>query len=298
VPLPRFTYLAPPSLKEVCALLAEHGDQARLMAGGTDLLIRLNHRVISPDYVIGLKAIPGLDYVRYDREKGLAIGALALLASTAGHRDVQRRYPALAHSAGVTATVQVRNMGTIVGNLCNAAPSADNAAPLLVYDAQVVIVHPGGERTLSLSEFFRGPGLTALERGEIVKEVLVPPPLPRTGSDYQKLSARSKVDIAAVGVAALLTLDESGVCLKARLALGAVAPIPLRVRVVERMLEGRSVSRELIVQAAAKAAEESSPITDVRASAQYRRKMVEVLTARALERSLDLAGQTPAECDL
>jgi len=298
VPLPCFNYLAPQSLKEACALLAEHGDQARLMAGGTDLLIRLNHRVTSPSYVIGLKNIPGLDYVRYDREKGLAVGALALLSSVAEHRDVQRLYPALAHAAGVTATVQVRNMGTIVGNLCNAAPSADNAAPLLVYDAQVVIVHPGGERTLPLSEFFRGPGLTALERGEIVKEVLVPPPLPRTGSEYQKLSARSKVDIAAVGAAALVTLDESALCTRARLALGAVAPIPLRVRPVEKMLEGRTLGPELIAQAAALAAQESSPITDVRASAPYRRRMVEVLTARALEKSLSLAGRTPTECDL
>jgi len=140
--------------------------------------------------------------------------------------------------------------------------------------------------------------LTALERGEIVKEVLVPPPLPRTGSEYQKLSARSKVDIAAVGAAALVTLDESALCTRARLALGAVAPIPLRVRPVEKMLEGRTLGPELIAQAAALAAQESSPITDVRASAPYRRRMVEVLTARALEKSLSLAGRTPTECDL
>lgn len=293
--LPRFTYLAPASLEEACALLAEHKDKARLMAGGTDLLIRMGQRAMRPEIVVGLKAVSGLDHLIWDPKKGLTIGAMALLADAADHPEVKRRYTALAASAKGTATVQVRNMGTIVGNLCNAAPSADNAPPLLVHQAEIVIAGPGGERTLPLDEFFLGPGLTALETGEIVKEVRVPTPGPRTGSSYQKLSARSRVDIAGVGAAAFIKLDESGACALARVAVGAVAPVPLRAGAAEEVLTGRVLTTELMARAAAKAAEKSSPITDVRASGPYRRRMVEVLTARAVKEALEIASENKAE---
>jgi len=296
--MPRFSYLAPRSLKEACALLAEHGDKARLMAGGTDLLIRMSQRAMSPDYLIGLRNVSGLDRVEFDAGTGLAIGAMAPLSAVAEFEPVRRYYPALARSAGMTATVQIRNMGTVVGNLCNAAPSADNASPLLVHDAEVRIVHPGGERTLPLAEFFRGPGLTALEKGEIVREVRVSPPGQRTGSSYQKLSARSKVDIAAVGAAALVRLDEEGNCASVRIALGAVAPVPLRARAAEKILAGQRPTDELLARTSARAAEESSPITDIRASGPYRRLMVEVLTARALREALDLASALQAGCEI
>ena len=289
--LPPFTYLAPQSLKEACSLLAEHGDEARLAAGGTDLYIRLRHRALTPKFIIGLKNISELSYVRFKDGEGLTIGALATLADVADHAEVKGHYPALAHAAGVTATVQIRNMGTVAGNICNAAPSADNAAPLLVYGAEVVLAHPGGERVLPLPEFFRGPGLTALESGEILKEIRVPQPDGRNGSDYQKLSARSLVDIAAVSVAAMLEMDASGVCTRARLALGAVAPVPLLVREVETILQGRKLEAEAFKNAAAAAAKACSPISDVRASAAYRRNMVEVLSHRALGKSAAMAAQ-------
>lgn len=295
--LPRFTYVAPKSLKEACALLAEHGDKARLMAGGTDLLIRLRHRAMTPDYLVGMRGIPGLDQVRYDPENGLTIPALARLSDVADHPDVLRHYPALAQSAGVTATVQIRNMGTVVGNICNAAPSADNAPPLLVYGAEVVVVHPGGERVIPIGEFFRGPGLTALEPGEIVREIRVPLPGRRTGADYQKLSARSKVDIAAVGAASLIELDSDGVCVRARLALGAVAPVPVPVRAADKILTGRPPTSDLFEQVGNLAVEEVSPITDVRASAAYRRQMVSVLTVRSLQNSFNQAVQDAAGCE-
>jgi carbon-monoxide dehydrogenase medium subunit len=290
MPLPKFAYLAPHTLNEACTMLAEHGDRARLLAGGTDLLIRLRHRAITPEYVIGLRNVPGLDYVRYDPAAGLTIGATATLASVAEHPEVIRLYPALAYSAGHTATVLIRNMGTVAGNLCNAAPSADNAPPLLVYDAQLALVHPGGERVVPVGEFFRGPGLTALEPGEILKEIRVKPPAPGSGSDYQKLSARGKVDIAAVGVAALVETTTEGVCAKVRIGLGAVAPLPVRAREAEKLLEGQGASDELLAEVAAAAAGEASPISDVRASAAYRREMVRVLTARALRKSLEAAA--------
>ena len=185
-----------------------------------------------------------------------------------------------------------------MGNVCNAAPSADNACPLLVYDGEAVIVHPGGERTLPLVEFFRGPGLTALELGEMVKEIRVPVPGPRSGSNYQKISARSKVDIAAVCVAVCLDLDEEGVISRIRVALGAVAPVPIRARGTEKLLLGKTLTPELLAEAGAKASEEASPITDVRATAAYRRKMIDVLAVRALEKSHDIASQRRAGCEL
>ena len=296
--LPKFSYLTPKGLKEASALLVEHGDKARLMAGGTDLLIRMSHRAVTPSFVIGLRHLPGLDRVEFKAESGLSIGALAKLNAVAEHPDVVRFYPALAHAARETATVQIRNMGTVAGNICNAAPSADTATPLLVHGAEVRIVNPGGERILALSEFFRGPGLTALEQGEIVKEILVPNPGPRSSSNYQKLSARSKVDIAGVGVSVYMDLDEEGRIAVVRAALGAVAPIPMRARRTEKLLKGQAPSPELFAEAGRQAAEEASPISDVRASAAYRRKMVEVLTARALQKTIDLASQRLAGCEI
>ncbi len=296
--LPKFSYLAPRSLKEACALLIEHGDKARLMAGGTDLLIRMSHRAMTPEYVIGLRHLSGLDRIEYNPESGLSIGALARLADVANHSDVKKHYPALAYSAGVTATVQIRSMGTVIGNICNAAPSADNAAPLLIYDARVSVVSPGGERIIPLDEFFRGPGLTSLEMGEVVREIIVPAPGLRSGSDYQKLSARGQVDIAAIGAAAQIALDEDGKCVKARIGLGAVAPVPLRSSGGEQLLEGQTPTPELIVKAGAKAAGEARPISDVRASASYRRRMVDVLTVRALTRSLEIASEKMAGCEI
>jgi carbon-monoxide dehydrogenase medium subunit len=297
MPLPRFTYLSPRDLKEASALLAEHGDAARLMAGGTDLLIRLGQRAMTPEYVIGLRGLAAeLGRIKYNPDKGLALGALVTLNAAAEHRDIIHYYPALAQSASHTATVQIRNMGTVVGNLCNAAPSADNACPLLVHEAEAVIVHPGGERTVPLKDFFRGPGLTALEPGEIVREVRAPAPSPRGASSYQKISARSKVDIAAAAAAAYVEIDEDGALAAVRLALGAVAPTPLRARRTEKMLAGRKPEPELLDQAASAAAEESSPITDVRASASWRRGMVAVLTRRALSAAIEKA-ESIAGCE-
>ena len=290
MPLPKFSYLAPKSLAEACALLAEHGQNAKLMAGGTDLLLKLGRTGRAPRFVIGLRNVPGLDFVRFDPAKGLSIGALALLSTVAEHADVRRLYPALAQAAGATATVQIRNMGTVAGNLCNASPSADTATPLLVHGAEVVLSGPDGERTLPLERFFRGPGQTALAGAEVLREIRMPPPAPRTGSAYLRISERSQVDIAAACVSALVTLDASGRCVKARLALGSVAPTPLRAEEAERILEGQPPGDAAIAKAAASACAASRPISDARAGAAWRKKMVEVLTRRALHAAAALAN--------
>jgi carbon-monoxide dehydrogenase medium subunit len=279
--LPRFEYIAPLTLEEACRLLKEKGSDARVMAGGTDLLLKMRHRLLEPKTVIGLKKIPSLQKIILQKGKGLTIGAGALLSEVAAHPGIRRFFPAVAYAAWETANVQVRNMGTLVGNLCNAAPSADNAPTLLVLEAEVLIMGTGGERRIPITRFFKGPGATVLESGEIVTAVHVPWPLPQSGMSYQHISARGKVDISAVGVAALVVMEDD-MCREARIALGAVAPVPMRAPEAERTVSGRPFSDETVKAAAQAAGKECSPISDVRASAEWRRQMVVVLTERAL----------------
>jgi carbon-monoxide dehydrogenase medium subunit len=292
MPLPRFEYVRAARLEEACALLAQHGERARVMAGGTDLILHMRLRPDSaPAIVVGLGGIPGLDGVAFDPDRGLSIGPLARLADVAAHPDVRRVYPALAEAAAATATVQIRNMGTVAGNLCNASPAADTAPPLLVHGAEVRLVGPAGaRRALALEAFFRGPGKTALERGELVEEIFVPRPAGRSASAYERLSGRSRVDIAAVCVAAQVQLGRDGRCDAAQVAIGAVAPVPLLVPAAGDLLLGAVPTPELLAAAGACAAAAARPISDLRASAPYRRQMVAVLVRRALERALAAAG--------
>lgn len=287
--IPNFTYLAPATLKEALALRLSHGAKSSIMAGGTDLLIKMAHRNHCPEYVIGLNSIAGIDYISRNKAKDVTIGPMTKLSTVMDHPDIVTHFPALSHSAGVTATVQIRNMSTLIGNIVNASPSADNATPLLVSDARIVILHEGGEREIPLNEFFLGFGNSVMKPTELIKEMILPVPEKRSGSSYQKISTRSKVDIAGVCVSALLTLNDDGVIIKARIALGSVAPKPIRVPQAEQILEGQKPSIELFKKAAVLAKEEAKPISDMRASADYRKAMVEVLTIRALEASLVIA---------
>jgi carbon-monoxide dehydrogenase medium subunit len=262
-------------------LLVKGGRDTRIMAGGTDLLVRIRHRMVFPRRIVSLKQITGLNTIAFDAKRGLTIGATALLADVAAHPKVRRYYPTVAQAAGSTANVQIRNMGTVVGNLCNASPSADNAPTLMAMGATVEIAGPEGNRTIALDRFFKGPGVTALEAGELVTAIRVPRPPAGTGTAYHSLSQRGKLDCSAVGVGTMIILDGER-CTDARLVVGACAPVPMRTEGAERMLVGKRMTDTLIRQAAQTASEETSPITDVRASAPYRWKMVTVLTIRAL----------------
>ena len=228
-----------------------------------------------------LKRIAGLDAITVDKKNGLAIGATTLLADVANHKGICRHYPTVAEAAGATANVQVRNMGTVVGNLCNASPSADNAPTLMAMAATMDIAGPTGSRSVLLDQFFQGPGITALQVGEIVTAVRVPPPVAGSGTAYHSLSQRGKLDCSAVGVGTMVVLNGDR-CTDARIIVGACAPVPMCTQAAEKMLIGKKMTDTLIRQAAQKASEETSPITDVRASAPYRWKMVSVLTIRAL----------------
>jgi carbon-monoxide dehydrogenase medium subunit len=284
----KFDYYAPATLDEAIDLLKTHGSRARLMAGGTDLMVKMRLRAISPEVVISLKNIPDLDTLSVDPRKGLTIGATALLADVAAHPEIRAHFPAIAAAANETANVQVRNMGTVVGNLCNASPSADTAPTLLVMEATVHIVGPNGERTLPLGEFFKGPGMTALAPDEIVTAVSVPPPSSNTGVMYLSFSGRGKLDCSTVGIGALVTLD-GDTCRAARIAIGACAPTPMRATEAETMLTEKALDEKLLRAASLKAAEETQPIDDLRASAAYRLKVVEVLTCRVLTEACKFA---------
>ncbi|MGC8659523.1 MAG: FAD binding domain-containing protein [Desulfomonilaceae bacterium] len=286
--LPNFEYFEPTTLEEALNLLNQYGNDAHLLAGGTDVLVKMRNGRLKPKALIGLQGIEELNGISFDPDKGLTVGANARITEVATNDHILKYYPALAHAAQVMANVQVRNMGTIVGNLCNAAPSAENAPPLMAMGGEVKLQKLGSNRSLPLDKFFKGPGITALDKGEIMTSVFAPVPAPKSGAAYKRISARCGVDIAAVSVGAMVSLDNA-TCTDVRLVLGAVAPVPLRAEAAENLLRGQKWSLELARNVALQAAEEAKPITDVRASADYRKKMVVVLTYRAVVEAYERA---------
>ena len=288
--LPQFTFLMPTSLAEACALLEKHQGKIKIKAGGTDMIVRLSHRAVTPDFLMALKKIPDLDGISYTPEEGLSIGALALLREVEISPLVLEQAPMLARAAHATATVQIRNMGTVMGNVCNASPSADNVPTLVAMNAKIVAASGSGEREIPLDEFFLGPGRSALQATEIATAIKVPPLAAKSGVSYQKISPRSKVDIAAVNIGALITLNEAGECRAVRISMGAVGPTPLRAVQAEEFLLGKKITDETLAEAGRLAAEDASPISDVRASREYRKLMVEVLTTRALQEAVSFTG--------
>lgn len=278
----RFDYLAPASLNEALELLEEHPGIAPL-AGGTDLLVQIKERHRP---VLAVMSLRRIREVHESVNNGfLTIGSAVTVGQVARETEIQSKFTALAAGAGLIGSVQIQNMATMGGNICNASPSADTAPPLLVLDARAVVVSAQGERTLPLTEFFLGPGKTALQPAELLKAIQLPHPKPRSGSYYFRHTPRARMDIAVVGVAAMLTLDEAGKVDRARLALGAVAPTPIRVHQAELALIGESPSEELFNHAAQLAMKEASPIDDLRASADFRLHLIKVFTVRALHQA-------------
>lgn len=278
----RFDYLEPETVEEASALLRERGEKAALLAGGTDLLVKLQEDKYQAEALISLSGIPGLDVVRFDQRDCLALGAMVTLAQAASHPDIRGSFPLLADACLKIGSQQIRNMGTVGGNLCNASPAADLAPALLVLGAQAQVIGTGGRRLIPLDHFFLGPGKTALTDGEILERLLIPigPP----SGIYLKHTIRKAMDLPIVGIAVLLKMEDS-VCREARVALGAVAPTPLRAPSVERFLKGQRLTHELLEQAGHLALQAISPISDIRASAEYRREMVRVLTKRAIRQA-------------
>ena len=282
----RFQYLQPLTLQEATALLAEYGGEAKVIAGGTDLINLIRAKAIRPRYVVDIGRIAGLDHIRYDADGALLIGALATIRALETSNDIKHGHPVIAQAAAQLGSVAIRNVGTVGGNLCHASPAADTAPSLIALGATVKIIGPAGERSIALENFFIGPGQTLLRRDEILVEIRVPPMPADSKAVYLKHASRGAADLAIVGVAAVATMDR-GVCRNVKIALGAVAPTPLKARNAEALLEGKELNDALIEEAAQAAAAESQPITDVRAPADYRKEMVKVLTRWAIRRISD-----------
>ncbi len=277
----RFDYLEPRTTEEAVSLLSKYDGEARLIAGGTDLINLIRTRIIRPKYVIDLGHIPGLNYARYDEKGHLSVGALTTLRTLEISADIKQRHPVISQAAAQLGSMAIRNVGTLGGNLCHASPAADTAPSLIALGAKVKIAGPGGGRTIALKDFFTAPGQTVLRRGEMLVEIQVPPTSPGAKAVYLKHAIRGAADLAIVGVAVVAILRGRR-CRKARIALGAVAPTPMRARSSEKLLEGKDVDDNLIKDAAQAAQDESRPITDVRASADYRKEMVKVFTQWAI----------------
>ncbi|GMR11725.1 MAG: xanthine dehydrogenase family protein subunit M [Anaerolineae bacterium] len=274
-----FDFLAPRSVDEAIAFMSEREGEVHILAGGTDLLLGMREGTIAPRAVMSLKKLEQFRVIDHSKDSGLRLGAMVTLRQIARSPQIRSHYPSLAEAALLMASEQVRSLATVGGNLCNAAPSADMAPPLIALDAVVRLIGSDGERRLPLEEFFLGPGSTALGSGELLAEIEVPPT--KRTTRYMRLTPRAHMDIAVVGVAAGIQLDDSSVR-AARIVLGAVAPVPLRVRPAEAALIGKPFAQAAIEAASTIAAQECSPISDVRGSDWYRRRMVGVLVTRAL----------------
>lgn len=284
--MPSFEHVVPRTLQQAITIYKKLGNSAQILAGGTDLLVKMKFREITPRHIVDISHIPSLRYVKLDGRKNLLIGALTTIRQLEDPL-IKERYRAIYEAVESFASVPIREMATVGGNLCNASPSADLASPLMVAEAKLKITGPNGARVIQMEEFFKGPGETALKRGEILAEIQVPRPAAGTGARFIKI-ARSMQDLAKVNVAAQVSIDK-GVVTKARIALGAVAPFPIRARKAEKKLEGKKVDDAILEEVKETASGETRPITDVRSTAEYRRKLGGLLVKRALITAIERA---------
>ena len=325
--LPEFEYLKPTSLEEACALLKKHGAIAKVFAGGTELLIRLKQRLSTPNYLISLNAIPELNHVQYDEKTGLDIGSLATLESLFSSPVVRQKYAILAEAIRQTSALPLHYVSTIGGNLCQdtrciyynqssdwhevrpvcfkrggnvchavkggkrclAVYQSDLAPVLMALNGKVRIARKGRERILPIAEFFTGAGdkPNVLEPNEIVTAIEVPPPSPSVVGSYQKLRVRGAVDFSLASVAVVLDIDGDRTCCRARVVLGAMAPVPIEVNGAEGGLEGKRVDNGVISEVAEEAFEAAHPVANLCIDATYRRKMIRVLLKRAIAQAIE-----------
>jgi CO/xanthine dehydrogenase FAD-binding subunit len=286
--LPKFEFLSPKSIGEAISLLAKHGPKAKLIAGGTDLISEMRWGEWRPQYVLGLSQIAGLDKIEFDKTIGLKMGAACTIGEIERSRVIKEYYPLLARAASVLGSMEIRNRATVGGNLCTAAPSADMPPSLLVHGAKAVIAAQKGEKVVALEDFFTGPKKTILNHDEILVRLEMPPMEPNSAGEYIKFGRRNAMEIAMIGVAALITLEDgNNTCKRARLAFATAAPTPIRSKEAEKVLNGKKLIKQIIDQAAETASREASPRTSWRTTEEYRRDLIRVLTRRAIQKALD-----------
>ncbi len=284
--MPNFDYEAPTSLAEALELMARPGE-VRALSGGTDIIDQLKNNRRNADLVVDMKRVPQLSLIETNGF-GLRIGAAVSCTEVHNFTADSGGYPALTESTELVGSVHIQNRASVGGNVCNAAPSADTIPSLLIHEAIAHTASASGEREIPLIDFFAGPGQTVLEKGEILKEVVLPTPSENTASAYLRFIPRNEMDIAVAGVGSLVEVDPStNVVKKARIALASVAPTPVRAYTAEEYLEGKEITPETINEAAKIAVQSAVPITDVRGSAEYRKELVKVLTKRTLNICLE-----------
>lgn len=281
-----FEYLEPKTIEEAAKYLAKYGTKTRVMAGGTDLLVKMKMGEVHPEVLINISRIPALRYLI--DEKGFRLGALTTFRDLEESRAIKEKYTALFEAARSISSVQIKTMGTVGGNLCHASPAADSAPPLIVLGGKVKLIEDGSERTLPVEEFFVGPGETALSPKELLVEIQIPEPKGRMGSAFFKMG-RVAADLSKVSVAVALVRD-GDICTDCRIALGAVAKTPLRTKKGEEILKGKKVTEALIDKTGEQVSLEIQPITDPRSTAWYRKEVAKVMTRNAIKLAWERAG--------
>ena len=279
-----FEYFAPSTLSETISLLAKYKGNAKIFAGGTDLLIQMKQRKLTPEYLIDIKNISELNYIKYSKDEGLKIGALVTHSSLANSEIIQEKFNILAEASLAVGSVQTRNRGTIVGNICTSSPSADTPPALIALDANLKLISTEGERMVNIKDFFINPFKNILKETELLTEIQVPNLPPNSGGAYLWLPKITAVDETLVGVGVVITVEDltNKICTNARIGLGSVAPTPIRAEMAENFLKGKRINDSIIKQAAEIASNETSP----RSRAEYRKEMVKVFVRRALDGAL------------
>lgn len=271
-----FDYLKPVSLKDACTLRAEHAGASQLLLGGTDLIVEMDQGLLSPDLLIDLKGIGDLRGIREEKDE-IVIGAAVTFTELIKSKTISEQYQALTEASKLVASVGVRNVATLSGNICHAVPSAEGAAPLLIRDAELTAISTSGERRLSIHDFFAGPRKTALTAEEIVTAIHIPKSSLKSGENYLKLGRYRGEDLAQVGVA--VGVDEK---YQYKIAYAAVGPVPLRITKAEEILQGAPPSEKSLAAAVEAVKQSVSPITDIRASKEYRLYMCGVMLEKAV----------------
>tara|TARA_B100000700_G_scaffold257915_1_gene291944 strand:+ start:4497 stop:5366 length:870 start_codon:yes stop_codon:yes gene_type:complete len=284
-----FAYVAPKTVSEAVSVLAEHGDRARPLAGGTDLLVKARANVWDLDAVVDVKNIPELMSLSINGA-GLSIGAGVPCCQVYEHKDIQEQYPGIIDGASIIGGIQIQSRAGLGGNLCNAAPSGDGIPALIAYSAVAKISGPNGNREVAVEDFATGPSRTVLENGELLTSIEIPKPAANSGAAYTRFIPRNEMDIAVAGVGVFVQLDSEGKKFEsARIALASVGPTPILAQKAGDSLAGKPVNDESIASAASLAKDAASPITDMRGTVDQRKHLVEVLTGRMLNQAIERA---------
>lgn len=283
-------YAAPKTIAEAVALLSKHGDKAKILAGGTDVIVQLREHRRDADVLVDVKRIPEVNELTCDSKKGLVIGAAVPCYRIYEHKEIAKLYPGLVDAASLIGGIQIQSRATLGGNLCNASPAADSIPPMIALEGTCVITGPSGTRELPVEQFCVAPGKNALAKGEMLVSLKFPPPKANSGAAYLRFIPRNEMDIAVVGASVSVVLDSAKAkCTAARVALAAVAPTPLLAPAAGAALVDGTLGDALIDKAAAAAQAAAKPISDMRGDADYRRHLVGVLVKRALKIAIERA---------